>query len=177
MVGISEPRFFMGIDPGKQGGIVVLAYQHHLGIPGHCVVDYVQMPESELDLWVHLDPWKNRNCVACMEAVSSRPGEGVVSSFTFGQGVGRLKMALTAAQIRYELIRPQVWQKELGVVGRKKGESKAALKERARVRAQALYPSLDLWSIPRSKGKQMSICDALLLADYCVRQYGLKNRA
>jgi hypothetical protein len=80
-------------------------------------------------------------------------------------------MALTSAGIPFEPIRPQAWQKALGITPRKKTESKPDFKNRLRAKAQQLYPSLPLWSEPKSKGKQLALCDALLIATYCKRKY------
>lgn len=173
MVGFNSTVYFIGVDPGKQGGIVII----DVADPKRDRVIYEPMPPSELDLWNFLKPYAGSASIACLEAVSSRPGEGVVAVFTFGQGYGRLKMALTAAKIRYDTVRPQDWMKTLGITSRAKTESKPQFKERLRVRAQTLYPDLPIWSEPRSLGRQRAICDALLLAEFCRRRYGVQTSA
>ena len=75
---------------------------------------------------------------------------GVKSAFTFGQGLGRLEMALTAAGIPFERDRPQAWQKEMKCMS---GGDKNITKRRA----QELFPSLKITH---------ANADALLIAEY-----------
>jgi hypothetical protein len=142
----------IGIDPGKNGGIAWIAG----GKP--CVE---KMPETLADLWEllnHLSAgyWSTRGepCRAYVEQVSSSPQMGVKSAFTFGNGFGHLEMALTAAGIPFERVRPQVWQKAMGcMTGGDKNISKR--------RAQELFPSLKITH---------STADALLIAHYGTKQ-------
>ena len=59
--------------------------------------------------------WKNIYGVteACVEQVSSRPQQGVVSTFTFGVSYGIVIGALQAALFDITFVRPQVWKKAL----------------------------------------------------------------
>lgn len=157
-----DTRYFFGLDPGKQGGIVVLDSDKN-------VVAFTEMPPTEKDLWLFLTRFSQcRLGNAALEAVRSMPGEGHKGAFTFGEGFGRLKMALTAAEIPYNLVQPKAWQKEVSIRGRSPKEPKAALKERCRTRAQSLFPVLDVWG--GTLKVQRAICDALLLAEYARRQ-------
>lgn len=150
---------YLGIDPGVSGGFVVI-YENG-------DIDFKRMPETELDIWT----WIKGIVVggftteACLEQVSSSPQMGVASAFTFGRGYGGLKMALTAAQIPFVLVTPQVWQKGLKIPPRKKTEPKPKFKDRLRAFAQRLYPDLEVWK--KTLGEQRAVCDALLIAHYC----------
>ena len=75
---------------------------------------------------------------------------GVVSSFSFGRGYGNLEMALTAAGIPFERVRPQVWQKALGCMT--KGDKNVSKRK-----AQELFPQLKITH---------ATADALLLAEF-----------
>ena len=116
------------------------------------------MPETLADLWdllveqVGEDP-VHRTLHACLERVHSMPGQGVASSFKFGQGFGNLEMALTAARIPFTYVTPQKWQKELGCLT--KGN-----KNVSKSRAQQLFPHIKCTH---------AISDALLIAEYCRR--------
>ncbi len=59
--------------------------------------------------------WKNIYGVteACVEQVSSRPQQGVVSTFTFGVSSGIVIGALQAALFDITFVRPQVWKEGL----------------------------------------------------------------
>jgi len=152
---------FMGIDPGKSGGVSIISNTE--------VWTYVA-PSTEKDMWDIIEGWDS-SAVAIIEHVTSSPQMGVVSAFTFGMGYGALRMALTASGIPYEPIRPQVWQKALGITPRKKTESKPDFKNRLRAKAQQLFPNLPIWKEPKSKGRQLAICDSLLIAEFCRRKY------
>jgi len=134
----------IGIDPGKNGGIAWIDDQ---GRP--CAE---KMPETIQDLWELIDSisLNSGGCRAFIEAVHSSPQMGVTSAFTFGQGFGRLEMALTAARIPFERMSPQKWQKALGCLT--KGD-----KNVSKARAQELFPAMKITH---------ATADALLIAEY-----------
>ena len=142
----------IGVDPGINGGIAVLGdngYSHAY-----------KMPPTSMDLWEMIQEIKlsadleKYHISATLESVSSSPQMGVKSAFTFGNGFGHLEMALTAAGIPFERVRPQVWQKALGcLTGGDKNVSKR--------RAQELFPSMK---------PTHATADALLIAEFGRRQ-------
>lgn len=145
-------KLTIGIDPGASGGIAFIPDNN----PAKAWA--MKMPETLADLWdlfieqIGEDP-DHRMLHACLEKVHSMPGQGVASSFKFGQGFGHLEMALTAARIPFTYVTPQKWQKELGcLTGGDKNISKA--------RAQQLFPQIKVTH---------AIADSLLLAEYCRR--------
>ena len=136
----------IGIDPGTNGGIAWIT-------DGRPCVE--KMPDTLQDLWELLrDIAVEGQCVAYLEQVHSSPQMGVVSSFTFGNGFGRLEMALTAAEIPFERVRPQVWQKAMGCMT--KGDKNVSKRK-----AQELFPSMKVTH---------AIADALLIASYGTKQ-------
>lgn len=164
-------NIYVGIDPGQSGGMALLT--------GRTIISAV-MPESDLDVWRWLDSVAEKNperhawginVFAVIEKVHSMPKQGVASSFTFGRGVGFLHGCLTAAGIPYEAVPPQTWMKALGIPPRKKSAGKAEGKAALLNHAQRLYPQLSLWKEPRSRGRQLAICDALLIATFCQRKH------
>lgn len=184
---------WIGIDPGKSGGLVYI-----LSHPAREWTEVVAtpMPGTLLDIrdWFLAIPPGNR--VAVIEKVRSSPQMGNVSCFTFGRGFGNLEMALAMVNISFQEVRPQDWQKELGIPGRKKKlvtkmvkvkgkrksekkrvsvytESKPQFKQRLRGVAQQMFPYLPLWQEPRSKGKQLAVADALLIAEFCRLGYNI----
>jgi hypothetical protein len=87
---------------------------------------------------------------AYLEQVHSSPQMGVKSAFTFGNGFGHLEMALTAAGIPFERVRPQVWQKVMScMTGGDKNVSKR--------KAQELFPHIKCTH---------ATSDALLIAEF-----------
>jgi hypothetical protein len=136
----------IGIDPGTNGGIAWIQ-------DGKACVE--KMPDTLQDLWELLrDIASEGICRAYLEQVHSSPQMGVKSAFTFGNGFGHLEMALTAAGIPFERVRPQVWQKALGCMT--KGEKNVSKRK-----AQELFPSMKVTH---------AIADALLLAYYGSRK-------
>lgn len=129
----------IGIDPGKSGGVAWIR-------DGRACVE--RMPETLADLWELVrDIGGGR---AYVEQVASSPQMGVKSAFTFGNGFGHLEMALTAAGIPFERVRPQTWQKALGCLT--KGDKNVTKR-----RAQELFPELKITH---------ATADALLIARY-----------
>jgi Holliday junction resolvasome RuvABC endonuclease subunit len=135
-------KITIGIDPGVNGAIAWIQD----GKP--CVE---KMPETLADLWDLVVSIKFGNeCQAYIEAVHSSPQQGVKSAFTFGQGYGRLEMALTAAGIPFERVSPQKWQKAMGCLT--KGDKNVSKRK-----AQEMFPQLKITH---------ATADALLIAEY-----------
>ena len=137
----------IGIDPGVNGSIAWITD----GKP--CVE---KMPDTLQDLWELLEniainaQLDNLKIHAYLEQVSSSPQMGVKSAFTFGNGFGHLEMALTAAGIPFERVRPQVWQKALGCLT--KGD-----KNITKRKAQEMFPGIKVTH---------ATADSLLIAHY-----------
>ena len=152
-------RITIGIDPGANGAIAWIDER------GKSCVE--KMPDTLQDLWELIRDITNfprsaidgRKYKAYIEQVSSSPQMGVVSSFSFGRGYGNLEMALTAAGIPFERVRPQVWQKALNCLT--KG-SKNVTKQRA----QELFPNIKCTH---------AVSDALLIAEYGKRTQAMCN--
>ena len=146
-----KQKTIIGIDPGANGGIAWIT-------DGKACVE--KMPDTLQDLWelvvsISLEAGTGGMGIrAYIEAVSSSPQMGVVSSFSFGRGYGNLEMALTAAGIPFERVRPQVWQKALGCMT--KGD-----KNVSKSKAQELFPDRKITH---------ATADALLIAYYGKKQ-------
>jgi crossover junction endodeoxyribonuclease RuvC len=145
-------RITIGVDPGASGAIAWIDER------GKSCVE--KMPDTLQDLWelvvsISLNAGTGGLGVrAYLEAVSSSPQMGVVSSFSFGRGYGNLEMALTAAGIPFERVRPQVWQKAMGCMT--KGN-----KNISKQKAQELFPDKKIIH---------ATADALLIALYGTKQ-------
>jgi hypothetical protein len=137
----------IGIDPGINGGIAWIT-------DGKLCVE--KMPDTLQDLWdlivsISMNAGSGGTGIhAYLETVHSSPQMGVKSAFTFGNGYGHLEMALTAAGIPFERVRPQVWQKEMGCLT--KGDKNVSKRK-----AQELFPSTKVTH---------AIADSMLIASY-----------
>jgi hypothetical protein len=157
---INKPKcLYIGIDPGASGGLAsVLSC-------GSVVIE--SMPPTEQDVWEWFRSQRSFGpsitTFACIEQVggfiagNASPGSAM---FKFGMSYGSLRMALVAAEIPFEAVTPQRWQKALGVVKRARDESKSDFKNRLKARAQQLFPREKI---------TLATADALLIAEYCRR--------
>lgn len=174
------PTWFLGIDPGVNGG---LAAVHADGSAVAC-----KMPSKEVDVWRWMlrfsdlaDMHTNEEVkvFACVELVSGwvghkragREGEDAADSnpgsamFTFGQSYGMLRMALVAAWIPFEAVRPQAWQKELDL-SKPDHMDTTKWKNWLKERAQKLFPHVKVTK---------ATADALLIATYAWTKWGGKQ--
>ena len=101
---------FIGIDPGKNGGI-----SHH----SRDVQAFSFANKTNMDIY-HLlkECCAGMFTIAMIEKVHSMPKQGVASSFTFGKGYGFLLGCLTALEIPFEYVTPQKWQRYLGCLSK-----------------------------------------------------------
>lgn len=157
----------MGIDPGASGGIAHLVEVSTVKGSAWEMDNAVPMPKTERDVVdiiqsgvVHF---------AVIEQVGGYTGEGQPGSamFKFGYGAGIIKGAVLAAKIPFEMATPQKWQKALGIVGRKKTESKTQWKNRLKQKAQELFPDVKV---------TLATADALLIAEYARRVWLARER-
>lgn len=145
---------YIGIDPGKHGGIAVMGADRE-------VLDVVKMPETPQDLLDFLEQYKD-DSFCTLERVGGMPGNGGSAMFNFGKGYGHLQMALLALHIPTEDVTPNKWEKtyQLGSSGK---YTKTEWKNRLKAKAQQMFPHL---------GKKITLatCDALLICEYGRRQ-------
>ena len=162
-------KFIIGIDPGKNGGIVMLDEDGE-------VMSCAKMPETPLDLYNHLvgltvhaalygSQMSNPMVYVYIEKVGGIPGQGASSAFSFGRGCGHLEMALLALKLRTNYITPQKWQKMYQVGSSSITKSTAAEKKehklKLKAKAQLLFPNAKVTN---------ATCDALLIAEFGRKQ-------
>ena len=143
---------FIGIDPGQSGGMAIL---HEGGLEIPSIYPFLKMTERDIHVQLNdaRESYPDDQIFAMLEKVGAFPGQGVSSTWKFGQHYGFLRGILTAQGIPFELVRPQVWQTAMGCLTKgDKNVSKAA--------AQRLFPSIKMTH---------AIADAVLIAEYCRR--------
>ena len=151
-------RYYLGIDPGKQGGVGVLAEQ---STPAPVMLVPTPMGVKDYDIGqmrLLLATVSHKQVFAVIERASARPGQGVVSMFEFGRGYGIWLGLLGALEVPYQIVHPATWTKTM--LKGAPGEGK----ERAYLVARKLFPK---WQ-PKKK-KEQQLADALLLAEYARR--------
>jgi len=150
---------YIGIDPGRSGGLALINGDIVLATP---------MPETERDIYNLVEFWNktaSHGIRAAIEHVWSTPGQG--GAFKFGRNVGHLQMALTAARIPFDQVLPKAWQRALGVAY-PPGSTDTEKKNITKRRAQQLFPAFT----PITH----AIADALLIAEYCRRVRGTNGQ-
>lgn len=151
---------YIGIDPGRSGGIVCLSP----GSPGEPGVDAAwPMPATERDLWelVNTLGKVHRPIVARLEFIQTSIWsiDKATMSVLYGNYM-QCRMALVAADIRFETVRATDWQKALGIA--KRGtDTDSQWGNRLKAKAQELFP--------HGKRITLATCDAYLIAEYCRR--------
>lgn len=139
----------LAVDPGANGG---LAWSVNGGPAATA-----NMPDTVMDLVELLENIGEGSSVrAWLEEVGGYAGgEGAPGSamFNFGRGYGNLEGALAALRVPVHLVRPQKWQKALGL-GTKAGLTKTQWKNKLKAKAQQLHPHLKV---------TLSTADALLI--------------
>lgn len=147
---------YIGIDPGKKGGIGVIdnVSGMYYAYP-YTDTSYIEAVTSAVK--THgVD-----NIRVCVEKVNAMPGQGVVSVFTFGHGLGVIEGVLMALSVSYQLIRPQEWKKEFGLNSDKQASIDVCRK---------LFPKINLLETPRCRKEHDGMAEALLMAEYARRK-------
>ena len=121
--------YYIGIDPGKSGGMCL--YNTDKGI-----VDYKKMPDTThgmvelLKEYIYMcDSDATAMPSVVLEKVHSMPGQGVASTFTFGQNYGQLQGMLSALGMPCIEVIPNKWMKCIGTMPKDKTERKKFIKD------------------------------------------------
>ena len=138
-------KIYIGIDPGKAGGICFLMDDE---------IKTFKCPATTHDMAEELILAKDiRKCTAVVERVHSFPGQGIASTFNFGYNYGVWLGILSALHIPYQLCLPRKWMKFYGSMPKEKKDRKNHLKQLA----QQMYPDHKV---------TLYNADAILLANY-----------
>lgn len=99
--------------------------------------------------------------IAVIELVTAMPKQGLASTFRFGTAYGQILGVVQALQLPYELVRPQLWKRQMRLAG---GD-----KEGARQRAIGRFPEL---GAELARKKDHNRAEALMLALWWWEQHG-----
>lgn len=159
----------LGVDPGVDGGLVLLNTDTNqvvatLVMPALLYLTSTKRKRRKVDveaLTNFLIKWEDKIDIVFLEKVASRPTDGSVQAFSFGEQYGRIFGTLAALDFVICEIGPRKWQNALGCP-----LLPGSPKERALLAKQTRFPSLDLRPTPRSKKDHNGLVDALLIAVY-----------
>lgn len=157
-------RKVLGIDPGKTGGISIIDEQLNL-------IACFAMPVIKIDGKAQVDAKAINEILsehvidlAVVEKVGARPGQGVVSMFSFGDSYGTVR-AITEIHAKQTMYaRPQEWRGFQSMSG--------LSKEQIAEIAFEVFQASEIYGKPR-KGKPPAIrdgiSDSLMIAKYGIR--------
>ena len=105
-----------------------------------------------------------------VEKVASWTGQGVKSTWSFAHNAGMIEGVISTLDLRFEIVKPYDWQRQLGITSKVKnnkkrgivGETTPQWKKRLKVFAQRLFPTFTLIT---------DSADSLLIAEACRREY------
>ena len=148
----------IGIDPGLSGAVVVLEDD----LP----TEWYRMPTMKtgaanrvnaaaLAAIIRRTIFDDEETRAYVELVSSMPGQGVASMFSFGHSAGVIQGVLGAYRMPVKMVTPQAWKKRAGLIGKDK--------EASRTLAIQMWPE---WRDLDKKGVGQAFADAAFIALY-----------
>jgi hypothetical protein len=142
-------EYFVGIDPGKSGGVVILTGAGAI---------FEAWPMPELDELKLLSEWivTNKAFVA-IEDVQPDRGWQIKSAWTFAKHVGQLHLLFPKAK----LVSPKTWQAKMT-----KGYPSKDPKERALMAASVRWKAMTWLATTRCKNPHDGMIDAALIAEY-----------
>lgn len=149
--------YYIGIDPGKSGGIAVIRFDKVVVTP--MILSGKDIDVYEMTKWIKNETFMLKNTVACIEKVHAMPGQGVTSMFKFGFVTGVMHGILGALGIPIHLVTPQAWKKKI-LVGTNKDKDAAA------DYCRKVYPKVSLLATERSRKPHSGIADSLCIARY-----------
>jgi hypothetical protein len=162
-----KTKYFIGIDPGKTGGIAAINKE-----TGQLILHEIPLIGKELDvvgLVEIINGYTSEPHFFCLENVHALPGASAGSSFSFGRTLGAKEAILVALKATFQKIAPKKWQSVVweGIPNMKKPNGKNDTKAMSLLAAQRLFPNQKFL-----KSKD-GLIDAALMAKYLELSYGI----
>jgi crossover junction endodeoxyribonuclease RuvC len=115
----------IGIDPGQTGAIAAMWGDKVLAVKDMPVSARLQgkgnaVNTGELASILMEMRVPGKPVLVVLEAVHAMPGQGVSSSFNFGDSVGAVRGVVGALQYPLMMVTPQKWKKRAGLIGKDK---------------------------------------------------------
>lgn len=140
---------YMGIDPGQKGGIALISestQESHI--------------YSNDALKAICESLKGKDVMCVVEKVGAMPGQGVSSTFSFGQSFGYILGVLEANGIPYQLVSPRKWKNHFSLDNDK---------QKSIDTAKRLFPNVSLLPTDRCRKDSDGMAESLLMALYAKR--------
>ena len=146
----------IGIDPGLSGAVVVLEDDlptEWYRMPTMKTGSANRVNAAALAAIIRRTIFDDEETRAYVELVSSMPGQGVASMFSFGHSAGVIQGVLGAYKMPVKMVTPQSWKKRAGLIGKDK--------EASRTLAIQMWPE---WRDLDKKGAGQAFADAAFIA-------------
>ena len=131
-------KIILGFDPGQTGAIAAFDGERIEAVIDMPTMTRLHGKGNQVNPYTLatalIDLCAGREATAVLEAVSAMPGQGVSSTFHFGESVGVVLGVLGALQIPVRMVTPAKWKKAAGLLGRDK--------DAARTLAIQLHPEV-----------------------------------
>ncbi len=173
---------FIGIDPGKDGGIAIQ------NSDGEIWIEKTPQVANEIDIQGLIEIFENTAIynsqikpICVIEDVHAIFGSSAKATFSFGKSAGILEGVLSAMKIPFVKVAPKKWQAVLfeGIREIRKPNKKNGLKGNLDTKPMALlavkrlYPKLKLTATAKSQKPHEGIVDAICLLHYSKIKYGV----
>ena len=148
---------YIGIDPGKNGGYALICDNEP---------DVHPWDDDGFVTWMvgvrAVAKANNQRVVAAVEKVGAMPGQGVSSTFSFGQSYGFILGVLQALEIPYQTVPPRKWKAEFGLNSDKSKSIEVC---------KRLFPDVDLLPTRRCRKESDGMAESLLICLYAKRHF------
>ena len=145
---------YMGIDPGKTGGVAFISGGELHTFPMPILAGEVDA--GRLASLIH----EYRPTRAAVEKAQAMPKQGVTGVFSYGTGYGMIRGVLGALQVPYVLVGPRTWKAKV-LYGTKKDKDAAIQYVSCR------YPATSLLRTERCSKPHDGMADAACIAEHC----------
>jgi crossover junction endodeoxyribonuclease RuvC len=146
----------LGCDPGQSGAIAAIRDGKVVALHDMPTMARLHGKGQQVDpyalssIMLGISPPRR---VLYLEAVSAMPGQGVSSTFRFGESLGVVLGVAGALQIPVVWITPAVWKKRAGLTGKDKDASRTLCIQR--------HPEIaDMLERKKDNGRADAICIA-----------------
>ena len=165
-----EANLFLGVDPGKKGGLAVL---DESGAIVALTVKHATAIETYSWLRTAIEAHNIRMC-AIEKPFAKSMNKGV---FTYLSEYGELRMCLRLSNIPFIEVHPSKWTKLLHKDLEEGRDGFKTAKQASLATARQLWPEESWLATKRSKKPADGLFDSALIAEWCRRIYGADCKA